>query len=573
MARLYVLVGVWMMVCAAGAEELSVDVRQKLDQAQALTETLRAQSAVGSMKASASPARVEAYQPETARETANVLSIIQNCVVQQNYDEAIRNLRRLLSRPQTPEIKKAFEALLSTLEKERDARQAQIVGKVDAFIKRAAEVSWKAMKSEDLEVVQFEAQELRNELNRAGNSPLLRRLQTRLSNVDSFLSRWMEYLDALSDNNLRRAMEIQRDLRNGAMYRPIVAFFPEEPWKKRQMDLRNRAMEGFNKAMAEIAPQVAKAKSAQELRQVLASVEELGGMYSSDVIGGEERKLNNYRNSLRQWSNVIGNMEQNNVRQALYALRDFDNESSRESLIAPSAVELVRTKLLREYLTADAPVDRYKAVQDEVSLLISQMKTKADVEKVRNAVARLRSIGLNNDGNTLWLIEADLSQLVKSIDQLEEKRYQSFWSGLIGRQQSHPWEAGMQDFRRKLGVQALTAQFALDLSKTKGSLGEIVDGEIKAAEAKSDWDRVYRLMMIYSRLGDAGVEGMQASNVELSSMRLFLEGRNLEAAGQWSEAVKAYQDAVRKVGEHVPRAAIKAQLDALAKSHPEAWGK
>ena len=89
------------------------------------------------------------------------------------------------------------------------------------------------------------------------------------------------------------------------------------------------------------------------------------------------------------------------------------------------------------------------------------------------------------------------------------------------------------------------------------------------AFAAKNWEDLYTFLSVYSTLTGGGctrTQGMQ------DGVAAYLSAQQLEAAGQFGNAVEAYSKCVAQLGKLVPRQEAQEALQRLRRDHPDAFG-
>lgn len=267
-------------------------LQEQMDEIRRASEALAA-SSVTAGSSSSLQAMANEY-----RDFSSNLSTIESYVQNGNLDEAIRNLRRWLSRTKNEQVKKSLENLLKGLQDEQKKLLARQSEALDELLKKARAVIAENKPVDSVIAVREEIEEFRDlEVYNGGRSS--RRLQSRVDNAINFLNGWQRFIIAESNGANSEALGQLRNLREGSYGVPLA---DESVIKNRAEEMIARIASGAGKQEGSSATVKAlttimdKVKTPADAVQAADATRRLNSIGSWD----NSQMVNNLNNALTQ---------------------------------------------------------------------------------------------------------------------------------------------------------------------------------------------------------------------------------------------------------------------------------
>lgn len=205
MKRLALLLVVLALVPPAVAQ----NVNEQLSDLKKAGEEFAAAASIGAGNASLQGVAAE------YREFSNNYSSLESYISNGNHEEAIRTLRRWISRTKNEQLKKSLQVLQASLEKDQEARLAKVNTDLAALIKATNESLATTNSVEDVAGLREKLEAFRDtELSQGGRS--LRSQQDRINRAVNLLESWQRILIAENSGEPAEALRYLRDLRNNS---------------------------------------------------------------------------------------------------------------------------------------------------------------------------------------------------------------------------------------------------------------------------------------------------------------------------------------------------------------------
>jgi len=167
-------------------------------------------AAVSGSMANSSPdlkAMVEEY-----RSFSNNFGSVQSYLQNNDYDQAVRMLKRWLSQTKNEQIRTSLTKLVEALQAQRKKQVEALTKKVDEKIAATAAGVAKATTPDEVESLRLDLEEFRNEECNT-SSRETQRLSNRLSRAVSFLESWRQFVAAQSDGDYQQALSYLTNVR------------------------------------------------------------------------------------------------------------------------------------------------------------------------------------------------------------------------------------------------------------------------------------------------------------------------------------------------------------------------
>lgn len=254
----------------------------------------------------ASPGSLQAIANEY-RDFSSNLSTIESYVQNGNLDEAIRNLRRWLSRTKNEQVKNSLESLLKGLQDEQKKLFARQSEALDELLKKARTVIAENKPVDSVIAVREEIEEFRDlEVYNGGRAS--RRLQYRVDNAINFLNGWQRFVIAESNGANSEALSQLRNLREGSYGVPLA---DEATIKNRAEEIIARIASGTGKqenssavakALTAIVDQIKTPADAMQAAETTRRLNAVGNWDNTQIV-------NNLTNALSQLAKINQDFE------------------------------------------------------------------------------------------------------------------------------------------------------------------------------------------------------------------------------------------------------------------------
>jgi soluble cytochrome b562 len=312
-----------------------------------------------------------------------------------------------------------------------------------------------------------------------------------------------------------------------------------------------------NGILARVPEILIKAQKTQELDAILGDLQKVqapqGGMYGNDPESqAAMNRVNSAYQFVAQWQDYLSARNSGNIQEAQNSLRNLSNSRPvGETMLVPRSEILARTvELSRPVKTASAapgaPPPASPAV--DVGSILDRIKTLDDMQ---SALHSLKAV--TNQGNDYMA----LSQMARTYADAQNGLPITLISAFGG---DPAPELGR--IRSMLLIYLLPRFIGSDALKPNPSetVVDYLKRSMEAAEAKQNWLLLQRI--IEAKTLVAGTNGYP------SGTRSFLAGLNQETAGQFAQAVGAYQSALREPDDYFPSEVVGDRLAAIKKDHP-----
>lgn len=137
---------------------------------------------------------------------------VQSSIQNNDYDQAVRMLRRWLARTKNEQIKKSLTSLLEAIQKQRKKQIDDLTKLLDEKLAATSSALAKATTPEDVEVLRYDLEDFRNEECNGGGREI-QRMANRISRATSFLEGWRQFIAAQSEGDYQQALSYLTSLR------------------------------------------------------------------------------------------------------------------------------------------------------------------------------------------------------------------------------------------------------------------------------------------------------------------------------------------------------------------------
>ena len=532
----------------------------------------------------ASSARDVSGMSTTAYGAVAELGTMENYVRSGQYTQAISLAQRSARDTDNPALKPLWEALVADLRKEQARVDKEARERFESLFKKVAETALSAKSSEELNPVLDELADLSNGGYRSTDSAAVRRLSSQISYVQNFLEYWGQYLDSLAAGQPGEAMSSLNNVRSAAQYRAVLRYFPAGALEKRRAALREPMVKQARKSLDEARAFVTKpGATAGDCRRALALLEENRLEYNnSESLGNDLSQLyDRARNGLRAWIEAVEAEAAGGPEAAAQKLSNYlSNYGREESFVPRETANAMRTRLAAAILKHPASLPEEDPALREIAADLDKANSPADLDRIAAAAAAMRNSIFREDSQAVYPLPDVLKSLRGTWEALDDGRYRDVLERSRPGQSynyNSVWQSRIDAIHRRLVLRAVAAEWKLPLPKEpvdekKGE--DIVRAAADDAYKAADWPRLLDLLQAEKAVTRGGSSsgccgGNSGDTPEAVAVRDFLSGRNLEEAGQFLEAARAYQRVVGKVGlRRIPRQQATERLAAIAKEHP-----
>jgi hypothetical protein len=218
------------------------------------------------------------------------------------------------------------------------------------------------------------------------------------------------------------------------------------------------------------------------------------------------------------------------------------------------------------------------AMEDWLATLPVRIKA---IAKVSDAVALLDEIrlrlqsfsgsGSRNSVTDLNQLQSDLRTLAEFIEACDHGKFNFAMLRMAQPNGGHRWRDEVSEARVRLARQAIATQLQepeiqrapLDVAALEKTISQHADDAAK----QHDWLKTYKILMICARDNRFGRNQIAE---EIDGITDYFAAQRLEKAEQWPEAIRTYQNILRRMGDRLPVAEATERLRAIKKEHPEA---
>jgi hypothetical protein len=314
-----------------------------------------------------------------------------------------------------------------------------------------------------------------------------------------------------------------------------------------------------NEVLARVPDILIKAKKTQELDGILSDLQKvqapLGGMGSYDRMYGNDpdsqavmNRVNSAYQFVAQWQDYLSARNSGNIQEAQNSLRNLLNSrSAGDATLIPRSEILARSVELAGQIKGippDASSSASPAI--DTTVVLNGIKTLDDIEPAVKSLKAANSYEFSRLAQMASLYAQARNGLPVSLD----LPFDGNPAPELVRIKSMLFVYLLPRF---IGNDALT----LNPNET---VGDYLKRSIEAVEAKQDWSSFLRIIE-----AEAKIAGTNGSSPGTHS---FLVGVNQEMAGQYAQAVTAYQGALSQPDDYLPSKLIGDRLAAIKKNHP-----
>lgn len=500
--------------------------------------------------------------------TRNFMRQLDQYLARQDYNNILRQIPNWVRNMKTPEVRKVWLSVSVALRKRMQSRDRGIVEETEGLIEQAKQLCADAESPEQIDELADQLTLYRdstiNPLN--SQSHLIRSARSKIDQAINFVNQWGRYLAARQAGDLPTALKTLHALRNrSSNSSPLLDY---EALYKRQRALETMLRDKVTATVTSLRETVAEASDLDQLDKKRQEVELLYQQLSrtgTDVAGARQQ-LERLRNSLTQWVNVLYAREAGDAASALSMLNSLRSSSYRDHRLLPPKLLGQMHEQLLEAISAgqDTSGDAVAEAFDDAD------SAKALAKLARRVAGELEQAQRNDQRQELYALQQDVRHLTSMQRSIETRRFGHFWSAqnslLYAGQSPHRWSAKVRDLARDMMLEAITLQAQLDQPPKLGEDGRAATMLLRLADeaaADEQWEKTHRLLEIYRQGFASTGSGPSWLSGELSGIRSYLVGRQLETLGLPAEAVTHYLNTVSQLGARIPRQQAATRLKAI----------
>ena len=395
-------------------------------------------------------------------------------------------------------------------------------------------------------------------------------------NISHTISReWADLLRAEADGKDRNALNTLDQIGNEAREEGMIVS-PTDIDAKRQaiyaaVGQKVRAtLDSAGKQLVAVRTPEETQLMENGLDQCQEILDRRGNEYSDLIL-----KIAQWKRVAQAWRGVIGAQNNQDSDAMLRSLNELARVSAGGDPLVPGAAVEEKRKLAASFSpeSPTSPTGAWLAtLPDRITGINKANDVATLLTEIRAHLVTLSASATLRD--EIYHLQSDLNALSSFATACEQGRV-FFWFGLnssvVGA--PHRWQKQTAEVRARLATKALATQLgkpelatrSLDMVSLEQTILKLAD---EAAKGK-DWRRVYDLLQVCAssdaRLGPEGSH----MNEELAGIAEFFAAERLEKAQQWPEAVRSYQNVLRRMGNRLPIDEATERLKVLKQEHPE----
>jgi hypothetical protein len=400
----------------------------------------------------------------------------------------------------------------------------------------------------------------------------------RMENVRSFVAQWQDYLAASQAGNSQRAATaigqlVQLSAQFTAIPRSVLINIQNTPVvdtsNERELAL---AKTEFDKISAKLVGEIDAAKVPSDLDAALA---ELGASHPSTTQYGQYQNVNRIENLkmfARKWQEYLAAKQSGNYDRMMSAIRELANTNYDASFYPRSKI----LSLQQNMTHVDKNLAKDGVLMDPKFLTLHNLRDLSD---------QLNSLN-SQSGNPSYLMEHHEMQLQYAVSRLEGTlnmvKAGDNKSGILATQdlqqtigQTGDYLDVLYSLYEQVAFNALRAEIEVpdDLKPApQEHFGAFLERVETIAVDRKDWRLAYRAAEVRRDLGQR-VGNFGDEMQDFDGFHSMIQGFNLDEAGQWTDAVVAYKNALDTTGPHVPVKEIGERLARIKREHPDDYQK
>ena len=230
------------------------------------------------------------------REFSNNFGSFNSYVQNNDFDQAVRMLRRWLARTKNEQIKKSLATLLDALQAQRKKQIDALTKLVDEKLARVAAGMQKAVSPDDVELLRLDIEDFRSEECNTGGREI-QRLSNRLSRASSFLENWRQYVAMETEGDYAQALSCLSSLRRSGgsagliSSKDLAARYTSLLEKQLASVTSSEAASPVLKAVAGIMEKVRSGSDAGAAASQIAMIQSIAGGNDSRFLGTLQSQL------------------------------------------------------------------------------------------------------------------------------------------------------------------------------------------------------------------------------------------------------------------------------------------
>jgi hypothetical protein len=398
----------------------------------------------------------------------------------------------------------------------------------------------------------------------------------RIGSAGSISKSWADILRAEENGNYRNALNALESPK-GSYHDERSLLTPAEFEAKREA-LYTAVVQKLKSMLDAAGKQLAAARTPEEIQMIenrFSEYHEVIDRRSNDY-ADLILKINELRRVAQAWRGVVAAQNNQDSEAMTRGLIELARVNVGADAFIPAAVVEEKRKMAASLApdTGSGPeATWFASLPNRIGAL-----NKSDDIAALNTEIRTHAGALSGGGpvrDELYHLQSDLGSLTSFAVACEQGRFNfSLVQTMPYEAARHRWQKQTTEVRARFARQALAKQLAapelmqapLDLSTLENTVVQLAD----AAAKNKDWRRVYDLLLACAASDGRLAPGRSHMTDELLGIADFFAGQRFETAQQWPEAVRSYQNVLRRMGDRLPVAEATERLKALKREHPEA---
>ena len=328
---------------------------------------------------------------------------------------------------------------------------------------------------------------------------------------------------------------------------------------------------------------VLRAKEPKELDGLIADFGRLQeSRISSDGRDNRtQQKIQGAVTFLNRWQEYLAAQAKGDDQAAANALRSLGENGYNQTLLIPRSEMLARMPN-----TGDSSTGRNRLSRTEVNAAVADLLERTrTLDDIPATLGKLNELAARNGNNANFSDgSTDLGAAVGSLQAIQKTRaeLQAGMATTINLNTLRGSNDPRSAFENKLtGLRAELIKMALprllgaaDEKPVEGEgVSEFLHRLMDRAKKRAEWAMVTRGLDMDRNLASGMNNYSAVNNQEAEAYRQFFAGMNLEAAGQYTQAVIAYLSALKSGAQDVPATVIGEHLSAIEKAHPKEFAE
>lgn len=288
-----------------------------------------------------------------------------------------------------------------------------------------------------------------------------------------------------------------------------------------------------------------------------------------------QQKIQGGINFLNHWQEYLAAHVKGDDAAATNALQNLGSGSSGLTMFVPRSEVLARM-----------PGSNRRPPAEVSAIVADVLDHTRTLDDIPATLSKLSEYGThNNNGSTSFDGTTDLGVAVYNLQAIQKVRAE-LQAGIATtinvntlRATEGSTRAGIEGKLTGLRAELIKATLprlldAADERPTEGeSVNDFLRRLIELAKKRGDWPAVARGLDLGRNLAPGQNNYTTANAQETEAFRQFFAGLNLEAAGQYAQAVLAYLGALKTGAQELPASVVGEHLAAIEKAHPQEFAE